>query len=907
MKSLGNLSLAIQDDQLILDFEELMPYAEQRCINILANRLNLTDEKVKSQIANQRISKIDLINAQLEALSVVITEMITDMSESQRNQINGVHINNMPIVSKSMLTALQHLPNLRSLHFDTCGHIAYQLTTLRQLKNLQECHLNEVGGKRVKLHCCDLAKRLGVSPDDYPGFGADVDEDYGDALRSLPLTALSLHDVAGTAPENCLKSTSPIERLALSSAEGNALLCSTELLLLLSQLPKLKSLSGQFRAESYPVVSSYDGVSDDEKEESRHHHQNDILMSDLTLRGITSEHDEALERQKKQEKREEREYIAQLNAEAGYIPTDDEDEQDEEDEDLVNSGARVAPFFRYYSLAEAENLRKAVYEYPSIFPLLNMQSHVEFSKSRKEQYSGFIDSVKRTGECDNKLLLQILGIDKSVAKGLKINRLPCLFLFFSNYVNLGELLSAGLINKDKLPLRERNSKRLLDRGAINFEKTLIFAAELTEALATLSREYLDSFQNDRLFINLLHAMRQKGSKVDWHNNNSSPQQRASNAIDAIYDFNMSVVMPMLLDRLLEANLQQEELAKINLQACADALYYEMAVHLFDEASPLQVARFAETLHTIPAITKMNQAKKHNNASLQWRAISNPAKIETTDAEVWELKSLTSAEALRTEGAALSHCVGGSHYASQCIHGDTHILAIRNANGTPDSTVELALRSKDSVDAGYFYPIANSHYGFVIVQHYARGNTQPSATAKAVLQDYLKQIETGKIKVDVDALLEAKHKRIQETSGDITKVASTLAGYDVLNATCRANVYKLYRSFLPTNRMRENAGNLKTRLASKINDVIWQKQCELAEPTTFVQLYRAMLRENQYEVKRLIEADPGLLTMKNVQGKSIFNLCKEENVSNDTLAWLEPNRNQEPSNDEGSPKPTSFQC
>jgi hypothetical protein len=88
--------------------------------------------------------------------------------------------------------------------------------------------------------------------------------------------------------------------------------------------------------------------------------------------------------------------------------------------------------------------------------------------------------------------------------------------------------------------------------------------------------------------------------------------------------------------------------------------------------------------------------------------------------LWELVELTSAQLLRSEGAALKHCV--ATYGRRCVNGDSRIWSLRRrreGEATPVLTIEVDPRRRTVVQVRGLYnrtPIGRS---WQIVQTWAR--------------------------------------------------------------------------------------------------------------------------------------------------------------------------------------------
>jgi hypothetical protein len=108
-----------------------------------------------------------------------------------------------------------------------------------------------------------------------------------------------------------------------------------------------------------------------------------------------------------------------------------------------------------------------------------------------------------------------------------------------------------------------------------------------------------------------------------------------------------------------------------------------------------------------------------DASITWPAIAANTTIDDI-----HITALTTPAALREEGKALRHCVGG--YTLRCLLEPVHIISLRDSRGRQRSTAEIRIeRSVGGLRTR-------------IVQHRAQGNRRPSPHLNRILQRYIAQ-------------------------------------------------------------------------------------------------------------------------------------------------------------------------
>lgn len=106
---------------------------------------------------------------------------------------------------------------------------------------------------------------------------------------------------------------------------------------------------------------------------------------------------------------------------------------------------------------------------------------------------------------------------------------------------------------------------------------------------------------------------------------------------------------------------------------------------------------------------------------EWKPIL-PKPYETSNGLF--VHCLTSTEMLKKESDILRHCVGRSDYDAKCCNkaDPIHILSIRDADGTPLSTVEVKVNSQ-----------------IQIIQHHGKDNGPAPPEALAALEDFVTQV------------------------------------------------------------------------------------------------------------------------------------------------------------------------
>lgn len=104
-------------------------------------------------------------------------------------------------------------------------------------------------------------------------------------------------------------------------------------------------------------------------------------------------------------------------------------------------------------------------------------------------------------------------------------------------------------------------------------------------------------------------------------------------------------------------------------------------------------------------------------------------------ETYTVECLNTPNALRDEGSALSHCVGG--YSQSCRNGDTQILSVRN-NGVSQATVELSRADNGEIAIG------NTRW--TVRQFKGAHNKAPPRTAETAFEQFKLLTRENKIEV-----------------------------------------------------------------------------------------------------------------------------------------------------------------
>jgi hypothetical protein len=126
-----------------------------------------------------------------------------------------------------------------------------------------------------------------------------------------------------------------------------------------------------------------------------------------------------------------------------------------------------------------------------------------------------------------------------------------------------------------------------------------------------------------------------------------------------------------------------------------------------------------------------------------------------------LLCLTTPEELREEGAKMDHCVGG--YSNVCMFYGSHIVSIRDADGSRLSTVEYRFECDTTADAPRLH----------IRQNYGPHDTTPPAAAQFAAGWLRTTLSSGPMQVDYDRIEAARVERAKTLPTDRNSVEARL--------------------------------------------------------------------------------------------------------------------------------------
>lgn len=134
--------------------------------------------------------------------------------------------------------------------------------------------------------------------------------------------------------------------------------------------------------------------------------------------------------------------------------------------------------------------------------------------------------------------------------------------------------------------------------------------------------------------------------------------------------------------------------------------------------------------------------------IEWPALTAPM-TAPSDRGGCRLRFLTTELELVEEGARQRHCVGG--YGDRCLAG-AHIGTLRDERNTILSTVELTLRPDGRL---------------ALVQHLGKRNGPVPAEARASLEWFLEQVDSGDLRIDRQRLEAERRKLTNYSANDKT--------------------------------------------------------------------------------------------------------------------------------------------
>ena len=114
--------------------------------------------------------------------------------------------------------------------------------------------------------------------------------------------------------------------------------------------------------------------------------------------------------------------------------------------------------------------------------------------------------------------------------------------------------------------------------------------------------------------------------------------------------------------------------------------------------------------------------RYLNAGI-WHALTEPWHNAANSHQV---VALSDSQQLDCEGNTLKHCVGKGSYDGPCLKGESHILSIRNADGT-ERIATICVNDKLEIQHGQFY---------------GEGNRSPSDEVKAVWEEFKEAVKGG---------------------------------------------------------------------------------------------------------------------------------------------------------------------
>jgi hypothetical protein len=206
-----------------------------------------------------------------------------------------------------------------------------------------------------------------------------------------------------------------------------------------------------------------------------------------------------------------------------------------------------------------------------------------------------------------------------------------------------------------------------------------------------------------------------------------------------------------------------------------------------------IVAFSNEWHKPGRTAQLNKAKTFSDSS--WEPIfPNPIMYADGPNRPITAVPLITTDDLKEEGDKLTHCVGG--YTSDCLIGNSHIISLRDEQGTPLSTIELHLLEGTGPSGNpKIINIKNeSRFHLKLNQHYGRNNENPAADCIGIENRLFDEIRQGKIKIDLPSL---EAKRIERVAilNSSDKKNIVLAGYDPLNDEEFEAAKEIYRTQL----------------------------------------------------------------------------------------------------------------
>jgi hypothetical protein len=187
--------------------------------------------------------------------------------------------------------------------------------------------------------------------------------------------------------------------------------------------------------------------------------------------------------------------------------------------------------------------------------------------------------------------------------------------------------------------------------------------------------------------------------------------------------------------------------------------------LFGDKSLLELQRFNRLWHRPDK--RLPLELRAARAAGTWYPLCDSVKV-TDDAFV---VPVISKDGLVHEGKELQHCVGGGSYATACLEGRTHILSIKH-NGRALATAEV----RESGEKSASIKVPNSSQHLKLVQFKGMGNSEPSALAKTIWEDFGKLVESGKVTINFSRSGETdESKRQSDLLNSLPPIEKALGG------------------------------------------------------------------------------------------------------------------------------------
>lgn len=256
---------------------------------------------------------------------------------------------------------------------------------------------------------------------------------------------------------------------------------------------------------------------------------------------------------------------------------------------------------------------------------------------------------------------------------------------------------------------------------------------------------------------------------------------STNVRDAVDDFIKTVFLPYSIQSDLEA------FQPGSAQKLLDQMRLHTITAFLKGVSLQAICELSSHWHELGRAAQLNKAKTFSGNAQEnsWEPLFSPSvQIGAVTAV-----PLTTSEELKKEGEALSHCIGGYTHRSLQLH--SHIVSLRDENGTPLSTLELELCSGQGRerDPRIINIKGNSEYYLQLKQHYGKKNQPPPPQCKAIEAELLDAMRKGKITVDLSELEIKRNERLLQLKA---KTDIILIGYDPTKKENCLNAIDIYR-------------------------------------------------------------------------------------------------------------------